>query len=152
SPRPAKADGHAGRLPTMICETCHNAMSAWVDGELGPDEREAFEKHLESCAACRAQADRLQVILQDLHHLPTIPAPATVGNKALAFIEAQNANRKDWYRPLRALGDHLRIFALTGTGIAVAATLLLAVVSGGYLLYDEKIASRISADRQHDEQ
>jgi predicted anti-sigma-YlaC factor YlaD len=41
----------------MGCEPYREAMSAWLDGEAGADERAATEAHLAVCAACRRWLD-----------------------------------------------------------------------------------------------
>lgn len=42
--------------PTTSCEHRHEALSAWVDGELEPPEIEEVEAHLASCDTCRRRA------------------------------------------------------------------------------------------------
>ena len=50
----------------MSCHQMHETISAYLDGELSADEREAFGKHLESCSDCRrelADQERLWTFL-----------------------------------------------------------------------------------------
>jgi anti-sigma factor RsiW len=41
------------------CASIRHWLSAYLDGEQSPIPRDAFQRHLESCPACRAEADRL---------------------------------------------------------------------------------------------
>jgi len=42
------------------CESIRHWLSAYLDGEQGPIPGDAFQRHLESCASCRAEAERLR--------------------------------------------------------------------------------------------
>jgi ferric-dicitrate binding protein FerR (iron transport regulator) len=43
----------------MTCDTIQSRLSAWHDGELPAEERQAIETHLATCSPCRAAADDL---------------------------------------------------------------------------------------------
>ncbi|HEU0114197.1 MAG TPA: zf-HC2 domain-containing protein, partial [Thermomicrobiales bacterium] len=47
-----------------------DVLSAWVDGALDRDEREAVAAHLAACAACRADRDELRATVTLLQALP----------------------------------------------------------------------------------
>lgn len=39
---------------------CNHRLGAYLDGELGPQDRAAVESHVESCAACRGELEGLR--------------------------------------------------------------------------------------------
>jgi anti-sigma factor RsiW len=50
-------------------------LSAYLDGELSPQERQAVSQHLSACHACQWQLDTLRQTVQWTRELPTIPVP-----------------------------------------------------------------------------
>ena len=51
-------------------------LTALLDGALAPDERARLEAHLASCAACRAERDRLAGAVALLERVPAPPEPS----------------------------------------------------------------------------
>jgi len=54
------------------------AVSAYIDGELEPDEADALQSHLQQCPACRQELARLQAIAEWLLAAPVPEMPAGV--------------------------------------------------------------------------
>lgn len=50
-------------------------LSAYLDGELSPQERAAVDQHLASCPACRWSFETLQQTVQWTRELPPLPVP-----------------------------------------------------------------------------
>jgi hypothetical protein len=50
-------------------------LSAYLDGELSPQDRTAVERHLTSCPACQWQAKTLRQTVEWTRTLPTVPVP-----------------------------------------------------------------------------
>jgi hypothetical protein len=50
-------------------------LSAFLDGELSPQERMAVDRHLATCPACRWQLETLRQTVQWTRELPTVPLP-----------------------------------------------------------------------------
>ncbi len=76
--------------------TCHDArasLSVFLDEALAPDERREVEAHLEGCAECRRELERLRQTVALLHRVE--PARAPVG-----FVDrvAAAARPRPWYR------------------------------------------------------
>lgn len=57
----------------MTCPEIQDALSARQDGELTPSRREAVDRHLTGCAACRAVAHDLAELDRYLLQSPPIP-------------------------------------------------------------------------------
>lgn len=70
----------------LPCAAAAVALSASLDGELGPTERADLDAHLVGCAACRARAASLQAMSRRsrLHVAPVVPdlADAVVAARA----------------------------------------------------------------------
>ncbi len=60
----------------MNCSVASAQRHAYVDGELAPAERLAFETHLAGCATCRAEIDALRGLLAGARALPVTADPA----------------------------------------------------------------------------
>lgn len=56
--------------------TVTDHLSEYVDGELPPAERTAFESHLQSCAACRKELDQFRETIGKLSQLKQKAPPA----------------------------------------------------------------------------
>jgi anti-sigma factor (TIGR02949 family) len=50
----------------MDCRTATNLLQAYLDGELDRDEARALEAHVDACADCRAEQDRLDALRRAL--------------------------------------------------------------------------------------
>jgi hypothetical protein len=56
------------------CESVQGQLSAWIDGELGPEGWERVHEHLAACAGCRGLADDLAALRDAAQRLgPTAP-------------------------------------------------------------------------------
>ena len=53
-------------------------LSAWLDGELAPDEAAAITAHLETCPACAAERDEVNGARTALRDLPLLVPPTGV--------------------------------------------------------------------------
>jgi anti-sigma factor RsiW len=59
----------------MDCQDIQARLSAWVDGELEPDARDAVRAHVDSCPACRGLADDLTTVREAARSLGTVEPP-----------------------------------------------------------------------------
>ena len=50
-------------------------LSAYIDGQLGPNRNEALERHLAGCVACREELEELRSVVALLHMVPDVPVP-----------------------------------------------------------------------------
>jgi anti-sigma-K factor RskA len=116
-----------------------DAAGAYVLGAMPAPEREQFETHLATCAACQADVDELRPAAEALPMAapPMLPPPA-LKDRIMAEVEreaavlAQAGPAAD--RPPRQRRG-FRLPALTGWRLApVAAALLIVGVLAGFLL------------------
>jgi anti-sigma factor RsiW len=96
-------------------------LSAYLDGELAPQEQDAVKRHLAKCEACRWDLDTLQHTVQLMSELPTVPLPRVFTIPAPA--EPERISRRRW-----------NLFPLLQGATALVALLLFLVVAGDYLL------------------
>lgn len=75
----------------MICKDAHKMMDIWIDGELSPDKRTAFEHHLTRCRTCSAQAEDLRRLTALLGTRP--PARPSSGLKKKNLVPVHRGNR-----------------------------------------------------------
>jgi anti-sigma factor RsiW len=105
--------------------TCQDLpTAAYVDGELGPIEERAVERHLEGCPSCRALVADLRTVRAAAFTLDRREPPADL----LARIQARVAAEPR--APGRRLLEWPNTRAAWGTWLAAAATLLLATTIG----------------------
>lgn len=103
-------------------------LSAYLDGELLPQEREAVEHHLSTCQACQWDLDSLSKTVQWTRELPTVAVPRVFTIQVPAA--PQRAARRGW-------GFVPALQAAT----AVVALLLFVTVTGDFLLGGLRMAS-----------
>jgi anti-sigma factor RsiW len=129
----------------MTCASVRDLLSAYVDGELPPEQAAEIAEHLTSCAACAADADAMLQTVRTLreglvrHRAPDVlrarVRAAIRGEKAPVTIVARASRRGPW----RA--------AAAGLLIAVASSSLtmLALRGGTHAstVADEVVASHI---------
>lgn len=99
----------------------HELLSAYLDGELLPDERQAVQHHLDSCPACRWELDTLRQTVQWTQDLPVVSLPRAFTIPVPAPREA--VPRRIW-----------RLVPVMQAATALVALLLVFVVTGDTLL------------------
>ncbi len=102
----------------MSCEELSEELSAYLDGELSPDERTALEAHLERCPRWREELGSLRAVSELLASLPRVE-PSEEFSQVLA--ESMSARRpRRWLRPIPLFAGDLV------PALAVAAMVLIA--------------------------
>ncbi|HEY3020248.1 MAG TPA: anti-sigma factor [Solirubrobacteraceae bacterium] len=109
-------------------DALRDAAGAWVLGALDEDEAWRFAAHLDVCAACRNEVERLRVAA-DVLPLAAPPAgpPRELKRRLMTIVEAEARERRRSEAPARAerLRDRLRVLSVRPALAAAAATLLL---------------------------
>lgn len=108
----------------MHCDTINKQLDDYLDGTLAPTTLAEMENHLAACEACGELVACAKKVQDTLHHYAsaTMPRPATdfydraLARAAQAGVKTQ---RTRW--------------VMTGFGGAVAAALMMWVVSGVFL-------------------
>jgi hypothetical protein len=98
----------------MNCRDCQPLLSAYVDESVSPDERVAVERHLRSCAQCRALAEDFIAIRAAAGSLEPLVPPARVWHELSAAVAAQpRHSQSGWFnwRPLTAAAMSVLIVA-----------------------------------------
>jgi len=117
--------------------TDHDALrdsaGAWVLGALGEEEAWNFSAHLEVCASCRAEVERLRVAADALPlTAPPVEPPPALKERLMAIVEAEA--RETESAPVQRRESALRgwLRGLTARpAFAAAAAALLLLVGGG---------------------
>jgi negative regulator of sigma E activity len=76
-------------------------ISAWLDGELGQEERTVVLEHLAGCASCRALVDDLTILAKATREEPIPPVPEGLEERiAWRLRSAAAAQRRPRWRTL----------------------------------------------------
>ncbi len=113
----------------MRCEDLHADLSAWIDGELNPNDAVRVTAHLQTCPDCREYVRALQENSSLMRALRTPRAPAFVTEPAVREVSAMTRLaaaprprlRLSFGWPLSALGVGL---------VGLAAVLTFVIVAG----------------------
>jgi hypothetical protein len=97
-------------------------LLAYVDGELRDDERQAVERHLETCPMCAVEARRLESGREALRGSPLLELSEERRRAIVASLPARKEARS-LFAPLRRLGPALPAAAVL---LLVAAFVALA--------------------------
>jgi anti-sigma factor RsiW len=126
----------------MDCAAARTLLPLLLDGELQGAERAALEAHIASCAGCRAAWEALAAESRRVRALAGAYEPsAALRPRIMSALDAADraeADRMPPPRRTRALSPAL--------AIAAALVLLLVGAVAGYLVAQEPVEQRLSAD------
>jgi len=105
----------------MTHEEIKSALSAYFDGQLGPEQAVEIATHAASCAECRAELDELKALSEGTKENLRVRAPAGLADRVLARAGAGKERR--------SLLSELVIIAVATTAIAF----LVGVVTKKYM-------------------
>lgn len=60
---------------TTKCEHVRDDLSAYLDGQISPEERERIEKHLATCPSCREELEQMRRLVLLLRSTPQVAPP-----------------------------------------------------------------------------
>jgi len=114
----------------------------WLDvyGELDPNERPAWEEHLEACEGCRREREQLVLMLQTVK--ANTPSPALSREEALALASSitrklREEREEPWWRK--------RLFGIPNSLIpALTAACILIVAFGWFSMKGFRSPSSIT--------
>lgn len=117
----------------MDCNSVHDRLAAWLDGELAPAEQRWLEQHLERCMGCAQLATDLAEQQEQLEHLPPPSLPrlqeASFWEPMQARLEPALAEleRRPPSKP-RAPSFWSRRLAITPTALVIYGGLMAALL------------------------
>jgi predicted anti-sigma-YlaC factor YlaD len=100
------------RKMAVKCPEVRELLSAWLDGELTPEDLALVTRHLDSCAGCRRELAQLEALEEALGALPG-PRPSGLPEKVRARLSPRR--RHTWQ------------------SLALVASLVVGVFLGGAL-------------------
>jgi len=79
-------------------------LSEYIDNLLGAEDRGVVESHLEVCEACSNEFESLQMTVQLLHRMPSVPVPRSfaIGEVETDREEVSEPRGSGWLRPVPA--------------------------------------------------
>lgn len=77
----------------MTCDEALEMLSAWLDGEITPEEAAQLAAHLDECAECRAVEAQLQMTDEELRMLWEEP-PAGLSEQIMQAVAREAAAKK----------------------------------------------------------
>ena len=110
----------------MRCRKVSNQLSAFLDGELPPEETERIQKHLDSCPKCSKEREALERTIRSVQGLPLVTAPADLRERILADLEAEP---KPGEARHAGAEPRFRLRMLWPAAAAVLITVIIAVFS-----------------------
>jgi hypothetical protein len=110
----------------MTCARARERLSAWLEGDLAPAERERLRLHLEGCAGCRGELGALQRTVAQLGALPDVEPPAHLAGRVIARLrDGEGAPGRREHLAARLAGLDWRV---VGASLALGALSALAVM------------------------
>lgn len=105
----------------ITCEHVDSVLSAWLEGDLGDEERRAVDAHLRECLRCASLVRDIGNIRRDAANLPELAPSRDLWDGIAARIEAPVIELKPRQAPAPARRNWQ---------MAAAAVVLMAVSSG----------------------
>lgn len=106
----------------MTCHDAREALSAFLDDELGPEHRREVAAHLEGCAECRRELDGLRQTVALLRGVEPARAPVGFVDRVVTV-----ARPRPWYRRLATAAFLPLSVKLPAEATAILMVALLAV-------------------------
>jgi anti-sigma-K factor RskA len=104
-----------------MSQELHDLLAPYALDALEPAERDAFERHLDECADCRAQLAELQEVTGALAFAESVEPPPALRERILEAARAQNGAR------VIELPRRRWIFSATAFAAAAAAVVAIGV-------------------------
>jgi hypothetical protein len=127
----------------MDCKETNSLLTAYIDGEVTPDERKSIQTHLDACPLCRQDLDELAVTLSKVHQslgiLGDIAAPSAhlwadirLGIEIDSRIPIKGGHKSmvdsnNWLRGLFSRRTWWKPVAIGATALALVVILTLAL-------------------------
>lgn len=86
------------------CRKVRGMLSEYIDNLLGAEDKGVVESHLEVCEACSNELESLQMTVQLLHRMPSVPVPRSFAVREVETDreEVSEPRSSGWLRPVPA--------------------------------------------------
>jgi hypothetical protein len=86
------------------CRKVRGMLAEYIDNLLGTEDRGVVESHLEVCEACSNELESLQMTVQLLHRMPSVPVPRSFAVREVETDreEVSEPRGSGWLRPVPA--------------------------------------------------
>jgi anti-sigma factor RsiW len=124
---------------TWTCEFTEARLSDYLDGLLSPDERHAFDMHVNACERCTPLVAGVSQMLSNLHALEAIAEPPRLAYNILNQTLGPRAVKRSWFGSfgwLRILGSTRFAYS----AVSVVVTLLIILTASGFSFRKPKLA------------
>jgi anti-sigma factor RsiW len=109
------------------CETTRETLGAWLDGELAAAQAEATRLHVEGCAACREQRQKLEHLHSTMQTILKSSGSGLQFDPFWQGIQQRIAQKSNWYDEF---GDWIR-GTFTAPRLAWAIPAVIVIVLAG---------------------
>jgi hypothetical protein len=103
----------------------HGDLSAYADGQISWKRGQRVERHLGSCAACRAELTELRSLSAALSDLPEVSTPRSFALTPEQVAEAEPAT------PAQRAVPSFMAMRVAGAGVAAVLALVVLIDTGG---------------------
>jgi anti-sigma factor RsiW len=119
---------NAYKEKNMRCWHARKMISRYVDNELSPDEKKAFDSHLHRCPSCRQGLEEARALHGMFVSARRFPAPYGFATRVLANLEEKREERLGRLVSIRPF--FLRAAQVT----SVLVIMTIGIISGNLLL------------------
>lgn len=113
----------------MICLDMQERLSAYLDGDLSPEEAEEVSTHLRDCEVCQTVLSELRQVRDELRSLPEVDIPANLHSAIMQNLEPhlkpkkrrlfgfdfRNWGYRQWVPVAAAMMVFIMVFSIGGT-------------------------------------
>jgi anti-sigma factor RsiW len=119
----------------MRCRQTRKMMSAYIDDELTPSDKEAFLLHVGKCQKCSEKLSEAQAVHQLFANAERTPAPYGFTTRVMANLEPDTL-------PQKSIWDLFTLqpfFTQAASVVLVLAVMAFGIVAGNHLVPDRTI-------------